>query len=52
MLSSTPNLTKPFSFYDFLTRPVHWHLQISMYINSPGGIVTAGMAVYDTMQVR
>ena len=24
--------------------------EISMYINSPGGIVTAGMAVYDTMQ--
>jgi ATP-dependent Clp protease, protease subunit len=23
---------------------------ISLYINSPGGIVTAGMAVYDTMQ--
>jgi ATP-dependent Clp protease, protease subunit len=22
-----------------------------MYINSPGGVVTAGMAVYDTMQV-
>lgn len=28
-----------------------WVLQISMYINSPGGVVTAGMAVYDTMQV-
>lgn len=26
-------------------------VQISMYINSPGGVVTAGMAVYDTMQV-
>ncbi len=26
-------------------------MQISMYINSPGGVVTAGMAVYDTMQV-
>src|SRR3546814_14835131 len=24
---------------------------ISLYINSPGGIVTAGMAIYDTMQV-
>jgi ATP-dependent Clp protease protease subunit len=24
--------------------------EISMYINSPGGIVTAGMAIYDTMQ--
>jgi ATP-dependent Clp endopeptidase proteolytic subunit ClpP len=24
---------------------------ISMYINSPGGVVTAGMAIYDTMQV-
>ena len=23
---------------------------ISMYINSPGGIVTSGMAIYDTMQ--
>src|SRR5690606_35723798 len=23
---------------------------ISVYINSPGGIVTAGMAIYDTMQ--
>jgi ATP-dependent Clp protease protease subunit len=24
--------------------------EISIYINSPGGIVTAGLAVYDTMQ--
>ena len=24
--------------------------EISMYINSPGGYVTAGMAIYDTMQ--
>ena len=24
---------------------------ISLYINSPGGYVTAGMAIYDTMQV-
>jgi ATP-dependent Clp protease protease subunit len=24
--------------------------EISMYINSPGGIVTAGLAIYDTMQ--
>ena len=24
--------------------------EIAMYINSPGGIVTSGMAVYDTMQ--
>lgn len=24
--------------------------QISMYINSPGGVVTSGMAIYDTMQ--
>ena len=24
--------------------------EIGMYINSPGGIVTAGMAIYDTMQ--
>lgn len=23
---------------------------LSMYINSPGGVVTAGMAIYDTMQ--
>ncbi len=26
------------------------HKPISMYINSPGGVVTAGMAIYDTMQ--
>ena len=26
------------------------HTDISMYINSPGGSVTAGMAIYDTMQ--
>jgi ATP-dependent Clp protease protease subunit len=26
-------------------------LQISMYINSQGGVVTAGLAIYDTMQV-
>lgn len=26
-------------------------LQVSMYINSPGGVVTAGLAIYDTMQV-
>lgn len=24
--------------------------QINMYINSPGGVVTAGLAIYDTMQ--
>src|SRR6266540_4363607 len=24
--------------------------EISLYINSPGGIVTSGLAVYDTMQ--
>ena len=24
--------------------------EISMYLNSPGGVVTAGMAIYDTMQ--
>src|ERR1700741_2840655 len=24
--------------------------EIAMYINSPGGIVTSGMAIYDTMQ--
>jgi ATP-dependent Clp protease protease subunit len=27
-------------------------VQISMYINSPGGVVTAGLAIYDTMQVH
>ncbi|PIS28797.1 ATP-dependent Clp endopeptidase, proteolytic subunit ClpP [Candidatus Saganbacteria bacterium CG08_land_8_20_14_0_20_45_16] len=26
------------------------HKDISMYINSPGGVVTAGLAIYDTMQ--
>ena len=26
------------------------HADISLYINSPGGSVTAGMAIYDTMQ--
>jgi ATP-dependent Clp protease, protease subunit len=25
---------------------------ITLYINSPGGSVSAGMAIYDTMQVR
>ena len=24
--------------------------EISLYINSPGGVITAGMAIYDTMQ--
>jgi ATP-dependent Clp protease protease subunit len=24
--------------------------EINMYVNSPGGVVTAGMAIYDTMQ--
>src|SRR5690625_4160442 len=24
--------------------------EISFYINSPGGVVTAGLAIYDTMQ--
>src|SRR6188508_1992342 len=24
--------------------------EIAMYINSPGGLVTSGMAIYDTMQ--
>ena len=24
--------------------------EIAMYINSPGGIVTSGLAIYDTMQ--
>lgn len=27
------------------SKPIH------LYINSPGGVVTAGMAIYDTMQV-
>jgi ATP-dependent Clp protease protease subunit len=27
------------------------HRDISLYINSPGGSVTAGMAIYDTMQL-
>jgi ATP-dependent Clp protease protease subunit len=26
------------------------HQDINLYINSPGGVVTAGMAIYDTMQ--
>lgn len=26
------------------------HLPPQMYINSPGGVVTAGLAIYDTMQ--
>jgi ATP-dependent Clp protease protease subunit len=26
------------------------HQDINLYINSPGGIVSAGMAIYDTMQ--
>jgi ATP-dependent protease ClpP protease subunit len=26
--------------------------QVHMYINSPGGVVTAGLAIYDTMQAR
>jgi ATP-dependent Clp protease protease subunit len=26
------------------------HVDISLYINSPGGIVTSGLAIYDTMQ--
>ena len=25
---------------------------ITLYINSPGGSVSSGMAIYDTMQVR
>lgn len=29
---------------------VETYMQISMYINSPGGVVTAGLAIYDTMQ--
>jgi ATP-dependent Clp protease, protease subunit len=24
--------------------------EIAMYINSPGGVVTSGLAIYDTMQ--
>ena len=26
--------------------------EIAMYINSPGGLVTSGLAIYDTMQDR
>lgn len=26
------------------------HKEISMYINSPGGVVTSGLSIYDTMQ--
>src|SRR2546423_13382447 len=26
--------------------------EIAMYINSPGGVVTSGLAIYDTMQFR
>jgi len=26
--------------------------QVYLYINSPGGIVTSGLAIYDTMQVQ
>lgn len=33
------------------TSPSLNRLQISLYINSPGGVVTAGLAIYDTMQV-
>ena len=25
--------------------------EISMYVNSPGGVITAGLAIYDTMQL-
>ena len=28
----------------------NFHKDISMYINTPGGVITAGMAIYDTMQ--
>jgi ATP-dependent Clp protease protease subunit len=27
------------------------HSPIKLYINSPGGVITAGMAIYDTMQL-
>lgn len=30
----------------------HHEMQIAMYINSGGGVVTAGLAIYDTMQVQ
>eukprot|EP00976_Prorocentrum_cordatum_P069545 1179584-Prorocentrum_minimum.AAC.2 len=30
--------------------PSIYSSQINMYINSPGGVVTAGLAIYDTMQ--
>ncbi len=26
------------------------HEPLSIYVNSPGGVVTAGLAIYDTMQ--
>lgn len=32
------------------TRLPRVQTQITMYINSPGGVVTAGLAIYDTMQ--
>src|SRR4029078_10934204 len=45
---------------DMVASPMNAHLlfleaenpkkEISMYINSPGGVVTSGMAIYDTMQ--
>ena len=27
------------------------HKPINLYINSPGGVITAGMGIYDTMQL-
>jgi ATP-dependent Clp protease protease subunit len=27
------------------------HQEINMYINSPGGVITAGLAIYDTMRM-
>lgn len=27
------------------------HLPISLYINSPGGVIYAGLAIYDTMKI-
>jgi len=33
-----------------LDTDVSEHTDISLYINSPGGLVTAGLAIYDTMQ--
>lgn len=43
--SSLTNPLTPHRYCIHFERP-----QISMYINSPGGVVTSGLAIYDTMQ--